>query len=296
MSAFAFRRHESPAESLRRIVADLLQSIRELLPRAEACGHSLHEISKATKRIRAIVSLAPGSDGRPVRKSLQRFRRPIGARRDAEVMRTLWGEFSERAAKMDSTRTQDLNASWSHPDDRRIETLPTMAEWLALLDRVERDWTRLELPGTRTAWFLDAVRKEYRRGGRIVGAGLCSASDHRLHKLRKAVKQTQSHLELLQKACPARLIHEHDLWQRLGELLGRHHDLSVFRETLSRSHLDRRARLPTGSINAVLEQEREELTRTICREATQIYLVRPRTFAQTLHCAWKLWHRPVGQE
>jgi CHAD domain-containing protein len=211
-------------------------------------------------------------------------------------MRTLWRELSERAAEMDKTRTQDLSASLPLSLDQSVEAFPAMTEWLGRLDRVDHDWTRLELPGTKTPWFLDSVRKEYRRGYRIVGAGLWSASDRRLHKLRKAVKQTQYHLELLQKACPTRLPHEHDLWRRLGELLGRHHDLSVFRETLSHSRLDQRPRLLTESFGAALEQERDELRRTICREASQVYLVRPRAFARYLLCAWKSWHRRVGQE
>lgn len=296
MSVFAFRKHETAAESLGRIVAELLQSIRELIPQAETRGEALHEISKATKRLRAIARLIPGSDGETLRDSVQRFRRPIGPRRDAQVMRKIWKEMSERLSGIAEATPEDRSEALARHVLKHIMVPLAATEWLRDLDRIHRDWEQVELPPKKTPWFLDAVRKQYRRGHRVVQSGLHAASDHRLHKFRKAVKQTQYHLELMHKACPLRLSHEHDLWQQLGELLGRHHDLSVFRETLAHSDIDRHIRLATESIVAAVEEERDELTRTIGREAPQVYLLRPRAFAEFLHRAWTYLHHQDGPQ
>ncbi|MCC7420143.1 MAG: CHAD domain-containing protein [Planctomycetaceae bacterium] len=293
MSGFAFRKHETAAESLRRIVDDLLQSIRELIPQTETSEKALHEISKATKRLVAIACLIPGSEGKAFEHAIQHFRHPIGPRRDAEVMRSIWKEFCERLV---GTTDIDQAMNWEalaqrHSQD--AEKGPEETAWLGDLDAIDREWKQVELPSTKAPWFLDAVRKEYRRGHRIVKPGLHSASDRLLHKVRKTVKRTQYQLELMHKACPSRLSPEHDLWLRLGDLLGRQHDLSVFREAVDRPTLDR---LPQGlaeSLVAALEEKQSEVTRTIEREAPQAYLFRPRDFAGFLQRAWEHWRHPA---
>jgi CHAD domain-containing protein len=240
-------RYDMPlAQAARRILAAQLTRLTESIDglRNDADVEALHDARVAARRMRTAFQLLddafPPREARPLVKGLRGLASALGGVRDLDVLiervRDDAREHAEEAAlapvliRMDERRVQARRALLARLDS------PEHAAWLQAL-RTFLDGVSRGHKGDRRV--CDTVPTLlWRRYGRVraYAPELTSASDARLHELRKDVRRLRYALEFFQELLGDETA---TLLRRAVELqdaLGALHDTVVLRETLERYH------------------------------------------------------------
>jgi CHAD domain-containing protein len=249
----------------------------------EPPARRIHAARRRCKRLRGLFRL--------VRPDFSRYRKANAQVRDA-------------AARLSSVRddavlldTLDTLSDWAgqpappHEDDP-VDPHAEEAALAAFRDDM------LALAAEAKTWSLAKIdRKTLGRGLKRCYADARDAlakcredpTDDAFHNWRKQVKYHSFHLLLVKKAFGAGHVAEIEQVERLAELLGRHHDLAVLRQTAEQQP----ERLGEGvdarfiTINAPILQQ--QLAARALSLGDTIFVRPPRLVRQTLETRWQEW-------
>ena len=201
--------------------AALGQLDHALLSIARGNARGVHEARKSCKRLRALLRLMRPALGDAYRAQNLRLRdagRALSARRDADVLRA-------------TARSVGLGLHAGLPPHRGDAAADARAVKLL---RTQRRAVDRWVPDALTREALDqALMAGYRRARRAGQRALRHPRADALHEWRKQVKHHRYHCEVVASYWP-HLLHRAASLDRLAETLGRHHDLEVLRQELSR--------------------------------------------------------------
>jgi CHAD domain-containing protein len=272
------------------LAIELLEDYPGATDRSEIGQHTVHELRKALKRLRALLRLLRHRLGpkRYARESaaLRDCARRLAGARDAEVMVGTLDALLERHPKrLARSRGCELRAQLpgraNRPPRGRFGTRSrrVAADELRAVRRRVAGW---ELSGQWPKLVEPGLERLYRQGRRNLRTARRRADIEALHRLRKRVKDLRYAAETLDRPSKRmrRLARRAD---RLGEMLGEEHDLALLARAVrgSRGHFagEQKAR---RYLRKLIARRRSELRRRGLREGERLYRRRPQRFVRRL--------------
>nr|GGH92607.1 CHAD domain-containing protein [Aquisalinus luteolus] len=226
---------KSVQKGVRRLAkSQLVKALKEIDDGSIPSGKTIHQVRKRCKKLRGLIRLV-----RPCFKKYSKenkaFRdaaRDLSAARDAEVM-------VETLDRLEAAYADQLQHDAVLPlRDELIELLSDTTEDDVIEDRLadfrfimsealdrSHDW-KVKEDGFEA--LAGGLTKTYRRAQKALAAAEDDPSPAAWHEWRKRVKYHWYHARLLREIWPDMVNTRRDLADRLSDLLGDHHDLSVF--------------------------------------------------------------------
>ena len=289
----------SVPEGVRRMAAGQLDKALEHLgcQDGERDKH-IHEVRKATKRLRALVRLVRRDLGDEVYALENQCYRGAGQRlsglRDATVLVETLDRLVEslgkdvpksRFARVRVWLVERRDQVYGQADSINRAVQEVIAELAPARERLE-DWNL-----QRQGWggIRVGLQRIYARGRRDFAAAYALPSDEAFHDWRKQAKYLWYHTQILENIWPSVMQAQAEELDQLGELLGQDHDLAVLRTTVL-------AEFPRAGTTATLRSLERRIGEVRARkqararlQAERIYLERPREFTRRLGGYWRVW-------
>lgn len=232
---------------LRSLVSEAIQQRVRQLTELQATGSQeaelVHEIRVAAKQFRALLQLlraAPTAKFCEAQdRALADAARSLAANRDLVVIR----ETLERVAQTCEwfSGRDSLHRLLLHLREQRIDRGlqgTTLRQALVSLTQSATALRGRLQRGPSDAVLLESFRKEYRRARRLTAKCRRKPGKESWHRWRKQVKALHYQAASLAPVRPGRLGRLAKGCWRLQAMLGRHHDLHMTRERLSRLRID----------------------------------------------------------
>ena len=322
---FALRPDETPDQGLRRMALAQLDLAVEMLAMengAVSPSEAIHEVRKALKRLRALLSLVSDQLGEEAvtrdRAVLRRVARRLAGSRDAEVMVGTLDDLVRRHPELAQRPAvgrlrQQVAAERDRAGQPAAESGPARTLSLSdlhLLRARVGQWHLQPAPGI--APLEPAVRRVYRRGARRYARAQAGGGDRAaaMHRWRKRVKELRYVAEALNRYQPP------PRWQAavsdvlpgvkrrrtkqprsatfmrrlarradtLSELLGEEHDLVVL-EARVRAEL-RGGRDGDKTLLKLIAKRRKRLRREALRRGKRLYRRSPRKLLRRMRTAY----------
>ncbi len=290
--SFTLRLDEPLAAGLSRVACEQIDSVSSRLGDSATVGAAdVHESRKSLKRLRALTRLLRPALGEEAYErengDLRDAARHLAGARDAEVM----------VLTLDALLSQD--AKGAGPDAYaalraylQAERKDAATHLLTDAGPARRAAADLEPVRERASHWLSAdadfaaiepgLRRIYREGrerGRVARHRDCP---EQLHDWRKRVKDLRYCAELLAPIDPERLANVLAKTDRLGEMLGDEHDVSVI-EAFAGGHPELFAdRAEQKALLKLVRRRRARLRRRALRLGRKLYAPRPRRFTAPL--------------
>jgi CHAD domain-containing protein len=235
---YRLRTGESVQCGIRRVLSEQIErSLGEIADMKRDRADTIHQVRKRCKKIRAALQLVRGALGDAYSKEYAWYRdasRRIADVRDAEAMIETCDALAEHFQDKDDgaiirpirlrlkTRRDTLME-----DTDRIEKLLQDCESAMVEGHKRVASMRIEGDGYGAA--LAGMRRTYSRARAAMNAAHNGPAPETYHEWRKRVKYHWYHMRLLRDASPADVRARRDEAEKLGELLGNHHNLCVLR-------------------------------------------------------------------
>lgn len=308
--AYRIRSEESLAAAVHRIAhehtAEALEHLTDLDPGESVVA--IHECRKRCKEMRGLVRLIRPSLGehyKTINRTYRDASRHLSDYRDAQA---LLGTFDELIARS----TEPL------PDGGLVPVRAELAERARAASRAAADNARPIVQARRLlveaqdgidAWPLVDIGREALAGGLTITYGrgldaLARARDkprsHRFHELRKRVKYTRYHLELLEITAPSILAPLADTWHSLSDGLGDSHDLAVLRTMLESESDAFGGQVLVDDAVSLMDEQRRRLEQRSLALSARLYAETPENFVARMVGYWDAWEQhgdelPVGE-
>lgn len=302
--AYQFSPHdESVRSGLRRIAREQInKAVAEIddakLPPAE----TIHQVRKRCKKLRGLIRLVqPAFDAYAQENARIRdaARLLSGARDDDVLIETFDALVAGEAAAEErgdlagvrERLTARRDANRRRPDagePRADERLARFRdEMTAALARVE-GW---ELSGKGFGAIAGGLEKTYRRGRRAFRAARADPSADNIHEWRKRVKYHGYHTRLLAPVWPQTM----EAWAmeagRLGDLLGDHHDLSVFAGVLAKDFAIAGNPDLLETLVRMARARQSELEVEVFGLGARLFADRPEALVKSWRGRWRAWRK-----
>tara|TARA_R110000823_G_scaffold139607_4_gene269495 strand:+ start:38034 stop:38933 length:900 start_codon:yes stop_codon:yes gene_type:complete len=259
--------------------------------------YTVHQVRKRCKKVRAILRLArdPLEDSDAYSKENARFRdaaRRLSAARDATVMiktyDALLAHFDDELDRPGfapvrralTVRKQDIHREAVRADEElgafaeeMRQGREAVAGWAARIDGFE------SLEG--------GLKKTYSRGRKAMRKAYEEPSGENFHEWRKRVKYHWYHCRLLNDLWPALLGARRKEADRLGDLLGDEHDLSVFRTRLAANEYAVGSDTTRDALVALADRRRDQLREAAAPLGGRLYAEKPKRFKKLMRCYWE---------
>lgn len=269
-------------KALRRIARDELGGALTLARATEHDASPLHPMRRHVKKTRGLLRLVapvfPGFERENA--ALREAAAGISALRDAEVMREgldrIAAEAPEAVAEAARAMLAHMPAAEDSLDPR---ALARFAECIAEVQDRARNWDLEEEGWDALGPGLEATLEDARR--RMKRAKK-SRADEDFHRWRSRVKHHWYHTRLLAGLWPEMMVARAGAADRLGEMLGLHHDLAVLTRALP-DHLEPDQ---VTALAAHLAREQARLETLSFTLGTRLFAERPAAVVER----WGAWH------
>ncbi|MBN2629000.1 MAG: CHAD domain-containing protein [Rhodobacteraceae bacterium] len=217
----------SLSHALRRIVAEELDAALAHPDSVDAAG-MIHDVRKRVKKIRALLRLVKAGFpmGSAVNALLRDAAQGIGGLRDAEVMLathdSLFGP--DAAPELRAHWQVRLAAAQACPDQSE-----RLSAFRATLAKVRDGLDRWQVKGKADRVLIQGLARTRMRGQLALVHAVKDPEAEAVHDLRKRVKDLWYQARLMQSFWPSLMDAQIAEADALGEALGTHHDLSVYR-------------------------------------------------------------------
>ena len=290
---FRLHRGESAGAAFRRIGVELIEEMGRHLDDREAEALDVHAARKASKMIRAVLQLYRAGLGHSVRRTeTVRFRelaRLLSTARDAEVRLATFRSIAEgepagqRAALRQVDEHLAASASKGVPrslSPRMLARARSALGWALLR------WRGFRLKGHGWKLLEKGLRDTYRSARRGHAAFVRELDGVTAHEWRKAVKALGYQVQLLRCIRPRKLKLLHQKLDKLGEVLGDHHDLLVLRAFLGKQPWAARG---LAAMGPRIAQRQAELCVQAEALAAEVLSESPHHFVERLGTWWDDW-------
>jgi CHAD domain-containing protein len=294
---FHLEKDEPVGTGLQRILIEQTTRLSDDLATADKdLEKAIHEVRKRCKRVRAVVRLL-----RPRAKALYRrenaaFRdiaRGLSPFRDADVRLKTFDELISGAPEAERfVPLRDLMLESGHRDREELDKQISLTK-----NEVEAAQGRLrEATIEDDAGFQliePGLRGNYKRGRRAMSRAYDKPEATAFHEWRKRVKDLGYQVQILRDVWPALLKRLRSELDKLGDLLGKDHDLTVMRNTILKHVHSRISKEDLRAFLALTEQREFELQAEAETIGRRIYAEKPKYFIGRIFVYWETWQAEV---
>lgn len=283
--SFCIQTGESADQALHRLLNERTNRARKKL-RKSLGDSAIHEVRRELKRVRAVLDLAQAhlrpKDHRRWRCQLHRCSQELAGARDARarvqslslissvdragIANRFWLGLTRRLRKESATLTRALNRQ--HRPRRVRRWLKGLAE--------EFQSRRWKVPG-RPA-LGQGIRETYRRGRRCLRLVQATPSARNQHRWRRCVKELGYQLALLQPSDSTSLAGWAHGLERLGDQLGKEHDLFLLRKFVRSERWDPPFKADRDKLLRVIQKRRREISADALNLGRRLFLLRSSQF------------------
>ncbi len=289
--AHPIRTDEKLGRALARMTRKDLADARHQLGRSNVeLAEQIHSIRTAIKKVRASARMV-APQVRRARKENRRLReiaRSVGELREAEVILGTLDDLGRVRQQSESLRK--LGAYFSsrlHEAERsfrRRQGVGRMRRRLARARRRARRWTKA---GNDWASIGQGVVEQYRRCRERMAQAYQAESGQAFHDWRRSVKSHRHQVHSLLEIWPQELQSRVDELDRLGDLLGEEHDLTVFESALDRTPAAVVDPADRDELLAVLDRRRDQRRRQAQAIGSRLFRESAVTFGRRLKAAFE---------
>ena len=276
-----------PIEScFRAIAVDQLDEALADLDAPEGGGRSVvHEARRRCKKLRGLLRL--------VRPAFPDFARENAAirdaagllshLRDAEVLRQTVSDLGK------AQRSEAIKRIGERLAAEPVEDAPAdkLAEFRAQLAAVRARAANWSLSKSGLSALLPGLRRTYRDDRRGMVEALRSGDPLVFHDWRKANKNHGFHVDLLKKTAPEMLGADLPVIEKLSDLLGGHHDLTVLKATMAATPERFGDSADLAALEEAIGLRRAEIETQAFELARQVLAERPRALVKRFSRYWK---------
>ena len=302
---YRLRESETTGCGLTRIVREQIDAASEALQDGQLDrGKAVHQARKRFKKIRAVIRLLRPRLGEIYRTENVCFRdagRKLAIARDAEVLLATLDalrEYSsdsgdveafERVREALASAAGEMNAN--HELERRVD------EVLASLEAAR---TRLQSwPVGRLCGFTvveAGYRKTFKRGRRAMTAAYESGGPEAFHNWRKRVKYHWYQSRILRNVWPDVMTAHCKAVKRLGELLGREHDLTLLADHIQQSRPEGSDAEAFDKVCSHLHRWQQDLRRQAYPLGLRVFAEKPKRLCQRVSVYWDAWMAEIQSD
>lgn len=293
--AYRIRNKDKTVESaLRRIAGEQLGKglhAIDTLDRAEA----IHDVRKRCKKLRGLVRLV-----RPCFSSYEEenaaFRdaaRLISDARDAKVMQDTYDALMhhfrqqvDRRALGSIRRRFTLQRKAESEDGGAAQKLAETRAHLVAAEERAAGWT-LDAEGWDA--LSGGFAKTYGKARKAAVAALGQPGGENFHELRKRIKYHWYHLRVLEEVWPEMMAARTGLARELSDLLGFHHDLTVFAEKLAADPLPYGNPREVETAIGLARARQESLEKQAWPKVEQLLAQTPDAQSAHFETLWSVW-------
>jgi CHAD domain-containing protein len=286
---FRFKKKESVAKAVRRLCGERLDDALETLEK-KARFEAVHGVRKEIKKLRSILRLTRGEIGRKTyRKYNQALRKGadlLTAFRDAQVKLGALDELAKHFKGKLPPQPKIKNALRDNcrAEEKKLSVAIAPLKEILHESKEELDSLKLKSKGWRA--IGPGLKKIYGRGQEAFERIGAEPSEENFHEWRKRVKDLGHQLSLLCPVRPGKMRGRTKDLEKLGDLLGDDHDLSMLREFVTK-------KFPrTHEINAfegMIVTRQEELRSAAMKLGGRFYRDKPNRFSRRIGGYWKSW-------
>jgi CHAD domain-containing protein len=281
---FSLEAGESTGSGLHRILVEQVELGAWHLERAQLSDTHVHEVRKATKRVRAVLRmLSDDIDSRDyvrLNAEVRDLSRELSQVRSAVVQVEMLGSLvAEDAQLIVDTRglhrelVAALDTQRQGLEDSEVEDLSS--RFMAVRSGIEE----IELHDDATT-SLGGVRRTYRRGRKSMTHAYAAPTIESFHTWRKQVKYLRHQMEILQSVgTPAIPELVADL-EEIGEALGGDHDLADLERAANTVAVGTLSSSTRQRLKEVIATRRSGLELRLKPIATRVYAANPGAFAE----------------
>jgi CHAD domain-containing protein len=240
--AYRFKhRDKSVQDGFRRIARDQIETaVAEIDNRRLSAGETVHQIRKRCKKVRGLIRLVQPmfDDYKAENAEFRDAAHALSFIRDTAVMITTYDKllaaYRHQVERANFARIRrHLTARQNQISRRRGEIDERLALVRAAMVKARKRAPHWRLNDDGFDALAGGLTKNYKRAEKALAAARQNPIPAAFHEWRKRIKYHGYHTRLLEPMWPSALnIHRKDA-DRLGDLLGDHHDLEVFRQALA---------------------------------------------------------------
>ncbi|MEP7184380.1 MAG: CHAD domain-containing protein [Rhodanobacter sp.] len=239
--AYRFKREDgSVQEGVRRIALEQIGRMLRAIDAASAdSDHAVHDLRKSCKKVRGLLRLVRPAFAHYSEENaaFRNIASSVSVVRDAAVLTDSYDavmeaheEQGERHALASIRRELTLRSKRPAATRNPVELLEqTRAPLMRAAERVQQ-W---EIDAEGFDALQGGLRKTCRRAQKAMRRAEHHPSPRRFHEWRKRCKDHGCHTRLLRAVWPGPMKAYATCAQELSDLLGNHHDLAVFLETIT---------------------------------------------------------------
>jgi CHAD domain-containing protein len=292
---FHLEKDEPVGLGVQRILTEQATRLSEDLTSASSdLEKAIHEVRKRCKRVRAVLRLV-----RPHAKALHRrenavFRdmaRRLSPLRDADVrLKTFDDLVSDKAETERFAPLRDLLL------DRETEK-PVEEQISQTAKEVHDAKERLEEAdisnGATFKLIRPGLRYSYKLGRRAMSDAYGKSEEATFHEWRKRVKDLGYQMQILRESWPAVLKRLRSELDKLGDLLGKDHDLAVVRNTVVKKADSGINKDDLQAFLVLAEHCKGEIQAEAQVIGRRIYAEKPGDFVRRICVYWETWKEEV---
>jgi CHAD domain. len=256
---------------------------------------TVHQVRKRCKKLRGVIRL--------VRPAFADYKRENRAFRDAaaqlsfirdaqamietyDVLMTVYDEAIDRRTFASIRRRlteRKKRVVADHSVDRRLSAL---RETMMTAGNRAEEWT---IDGDGFSTVAEGMAKTYRRAGKAIARARAAPTPENLHELRKRAKYHTYHTNLLRSMWAGPLQAHRDAADRLGGLLGEHHNLAVFKPILLDDPDSFGKPEALEAFVGLIEQRQETLAADALATGQKVFAEQPSALCHRWAVYWQVW-------
>lgn len=241
--AHPIERDEAIPKAIRRMARRELGKARdELADRKLPLADRIHDLRTAIKKVRAVAKMVRPHDRAAAKENrrLRKIARAVSPVREAEVMLHTFDTLAAAQPRQDGER-RSLRRLRKQLSTRLRETeagfqrKPGLAWFGKRLTRARRRTNRWAPRSDDWRAVGAGLVDSYRRAQQAMTEAYREMSGEAFHAWRRAAKAHRHQLYAMRELLPAELRPRLQTLDRLGDLLGEEHDLTIFQEALEQA-------------------------------------------------------------
>lgn len=295
---YRLKSNESVHRGFQRIVSEQIErALGELHDESLKNEETVHQVRKRCKKVRGALRLVRPALGDTYGRENKWYRdasRTLSDIRDAEVMIETYGSVLHRCGdKLDGRAMQPiLKALKQHKQSVTAGSAHTQQLLEAFEDELTAGLRRVaswQLSKQHFAALSGGLHKTYSRAYKAMENAYTERSSESFHEWRKRVKYHWYHMRILNEIWPKAMRVRRKAIDRLGTLLGDHHDLSVLRDLVLNDPnayaKDSTVIKFAGCIDLQLRQIEEKSLPL----GKRLFAEKPKQFVRRFEAYWEAW-------
>jgi CHAD domain-containing protein len=294
---FRLEKDETVGSGFQRILREQTARLSEDLASADKdLEKAIHEVRKRCKRVRAVARLLRPNAKALYRKENAAFRdiaRGLSPFRDADVRLQAFDDLVGRIDEPERFAAFREMLGEHHRDDTKL--LEEQLSWTAKEVHAAQERLKEANMSNGAAFKLiePGLLDSYKRGGRAMSSAYDKPEETAFHEWRKRVKDLGYQTQTLRDLWPPVLKRLRSELDKLGDLLGKEHDLTVVRKALLKRAESGIRKDDLRALLGLVEQREFELQAEAQTIGRRVYAEKPRGFVRRMRVYWETWQAEI---